>query len=238
LSSLARSFDLAAEEYEQGRPGWPDEMLDLLPLPAEATVLDLGAGTGKLTRTLLRRYADVIAVEPLPGMRGILERELPDVVALEGSAKAIPLDDASVDGVFCGQSAHWFANDDAVAEIGRVVRPGGILVAAWNRPDPDRPSPLPEAYSRRIAELRPPLPQEHVWSGAVERGPFEPVHEAVVANEHVGDSATILRSAFSVSWIASRDDRDAIAVELTELLPPGEYRIPLRTEIVWAVRRR
>src|SRR5215208_7330502 len=130
-------------------------MLDLLPLPDEATVVDLGAGTGKLTRTLVRRYAKVIAVEPLPGMRAILERELPQVEAYEGRADAVPLADASVDAVFAGQSAHWFATREAIAEIARVLRSGGVVVAAWNQPDPDRPWPLPAAYEERLARIRP-----------------------------------------------------------------------------------
>src|SRR6476469_9697428 len=96
----ARSFDLAAEEYEATRPSYPDEVLDLLPITTDATVLDLGAGTGKLTRVLARRYAHVIAVEPLDGMRRILERVVPDVQALAGTAEEIPLDDASVEAVF------------------------------------------------------------------------------------------------------------------------------------------
>jgi SAM-dependent methyltransferase len=237
VTDPARSFDLAPDAYEHGRPGWPDAMLDLLPLSSEATVLDLGAGTGKLTRTLVRRYARVVAVEPLPGMRAILERELPQVESHEGSAEAIPLTDAAVDGVFCGQSAHWFANADAVAEIARVLRPGGTVVAAWNRSDPDRPSSLPPAYEERIAELRPALPGDPIWSNALASGPFGPLQEGSVEHEHATDRAGILRQAASVSWIASRDDRDEVAAELASLLPDGEYRLPLRCDVVWAARR-
>jgi SAM-dependent methyltransferase len=237
LSTRAQSFDVAAEAYERGRPGWPDAMLEPLPLSGGATVLDLGAGTGKLTRTLVRRYARVLAVEPLPGMRAILERELPDVEALAGEAAAIPLEDSSVDGVFCGQSAHWFADDDSIAEIARVLRPGGVLVAAWNEPHPERPAPLPDGYRRRLAELRPPLPEEDAWAQAVARGPFGQQHRASVDHEHVRDREAILRDAQSMSWIANRDDRDEVAAELAELLPEGEYRFPLRTEVTWAERR-
>src|SRR5213082_72913 len=100
----ARSFDLAAEEYEATRPSYPDELLDLLPVASDAIVLDLGAGTGKLTRVLARRYGQVVAVEPLDGMRGILERVVAGVMALPGSAEQIPLDDASVDAVFTAQA--------------------------------------------------------------------------------------------------------------------------------------
>ena len=90
----AQSFDHVAEEYERGRPGYPDDVLDLLPVADEATVLDLAAGTGKLTRVLARRYRRVIAVEPLGGMRALITREAPAAEALDGRAEAIPLADA------------------------------------------------------------------------------------------------------------------------------------------------
>jgi SAM-dependent methyltransferase len=233
----AASFDAVAEEYERGRPGWPEAMLDLLPLEPSATVLDLGAGTGKLTRTLAARYARVVAVEPLASMRAILQRELPAVEAHAGRAEEMPLADASVDAVFCGQSAHWFATDDAVAEIARVLRPGGVVVAAWNRADPDRPSPIPRAYEERLERVRPQLSDDDPWAAAVERGPFGRVSHGALTHEHVVTREMHLALAASVSWIASRDDRDQILDELASLLPPGEYVSPLRTDVYWAVRR-
>src|SRR5581483_5347865 len=150
----ARSFDLAAEEYERTRPDYPDAVLELVPVGAEATVLDLGAGTGKLTRVLARHYARVIAVEPLDGMRAILERVVPEAEALSGRAEQIPLPDSAVDGVFAGQAFHWFANDEAVAEIARVLRPGGALGVVWNAPDESRATPLPQAFVDYLDQLR------------------------------------------------------------------------------------
>jgi trans-aconitate methyltransferase len=98
----ARSFDRAAVQYERARPGYPAELLDLLPLTPDAEVLDLGAGTGKLTRILVERYRRAIAVEPLDGMRAILEDVVPAAESMAGWAESIPLPDASVDGVFAG----------------------------------------------------------------------------------------------------------------------------------------
>jgi SAM-dependent methyltransferase len=175
-------------------------------------------------------------VEPLPGMRAILERELPGLESHAGSAEAIPVADGTVDGVFCGQSAHWFAHDRAVGEIARVLRPGGVLVAAWNRPDETEPSPLPEAYLRRLAEIRPALPWDRTWADAVERGPFGAVQEAIVTHGHVNDREAVLRETASASWIASRDDREDVLRELAALLPAGTYRFPLETIVTWAVR--
>src|SRR5262245_64740947 len=101
-SEQARSFDRAAEEYERGRPSWPPEVLDRFPVADDATVLDLGAGTGKLTRVLAARYAHVIALEPLAEMRAILEQRVPQAEALPGGAEAIRRGDASGGAVCAG----------------------------------------------------------------------------------------------------------------------------------------
>ena len=143
----ARSFDLAAEEYERTRPGYPAAVLEKLPVPADATVLDLGAGTGKLTRVLVGRYSHVIAVEPLDGMRAILEKVVPQAKPLKGRAEQIPLADASVDAVFAGQAFHWFATDEAVREIARVLRRDGVFCLIWNSPDESRPWSVPQTYT-------------------------------------------------------------------------------------------
>src|SRR5437764_7040473 len=128
------SFDSVADEYERTRPTYPAAVLDPLPLDADTAVLDLGAGTGKLTRVLSERYRDVTAVEPLENMRAMLERSVPGVIALAGSAERIPLDDGSVEGVFAAQAFHWFDKPVALPEIARVLRPGGVFAIIWNQP--------------------------------------------------------------------------------------------------------
>ena len=135
IAMPAGSGDRWAEDYERGRPGYPSEAVDLPRLPPGSTVLDLGAGTGKLTRVLTRRYAHVIAVEPLDNMRAILERVVPEAETHAGSADAIPLPDGSVDAVFAAQAFHWFATDAAVAEIARVLKPGGVFADVFNDSD-------------------------------------------------------------------------------------------------------
>jgi SAM-dependent methyltransferase len=95
-------------------------------------VLDLGAGTGKLTGTLVALGADVVAVEPDPAMLTELRRALPAVRALPGSAEEIPLPDASVDAVLAGNALHWFDMAVAGPEIARVLAPDGILAGLWN----------------------------------------------------------------------------------------------------------
>jgi len=147
------SFDRVAEEYERTRPTYPPELLDLLPLSRDATVADVGAGTGKLTRVLAARYREVVAVEPLANMRAMLERVVPGVRAVAGTAERIPLDDASVDAVFAAQAFHWFDKAVALPEIARVLRAGGVFAIIWNGPDDSRPDPRPPAFRAALEEL-------------------------------------------------------------------------------------
>ncbi|WP_407343621.1 class I SAM-dependent methyltransferase [Pengzhenrongella phosphoraccumulans] len=128
----ARSFGVAAHQYDTGRPSYPEVAVDwLLPVGAR-TVLDLGAGTGQLTRRLVARGLDVVAVEPSDGMRDELTRALPAVRALAGRAEEIPLPDDSVDVVLVAQAWHWVDVETAVPEVARVLRPGGRLGLVWN----------------------------------------------------------------------------------------------------------
>jgi SAM-dependent methyltransferase len=132
------SFGAAAGAYERGRPGYPAAALDWL-LPAGARrVLDLAAGTGKLTRLLVERGLDVVAVEPSPGMREEFAQVLPGVPVVAGAAEQIPLDDGSVDAVLVGQAWHWVDPERACPEIARVLVPGGRLGLVWNLRDPGR----------------------------------------------------------------------------------------------------
>ncbi len=235
----AQSFDRVAEEYERGRPGYPDVVLDLLPVDDTATVLDLAAGTGKLTRVLARRYRRVIAVEPLDGMRALITREAPAAEALDGRAEAIPLADAEVDAVFVAQAIHWFANDVAVAEIARVLRPGGVLAVVRNEVDDDAPSPLPDSYRDRLRVVFEDVTESPTdWREAVARGPFGELSVASVGHEQVSDRQGVLAFALSLSVIAHRPDaeRQRVMDELGSALPEGEYRFRMRTDVSWAVR--
>lgn len=129
------SFGAEAAAYERGRPSYPPEAIDWL-LPSGARdVLDLGAGTGKLTARLVERGLDVVAVDPIPEMLELLGRSLPDTPALLGTAEEIPLPDDSVDAVLVAQAWHWFDRDRAIMEVERVLRPGGRLGLVWNNRD-------------------------------------------------------------------------------------------------------
>ena len=155
----SRAFELVADLYERARPAYPPEAVDWiaerLDLRSGRVVLDLGAGTGKLSRALVGTGADVIAVEPGDSMRAELERAVPDVQALRGSAEDIPLPDASVDSVAVGQAFHWFRYEEAIPELHRVLRPGGGVALIWNARDQE------SLIQREVNELLSPfIPSE------------------------------------------------------------------------------
>ncbi|WP_374157700.1 class I SAM-dependent methyltransferase [Mycobacterium sp. G7A2] len=129
------SFGAEAAAYERGRPSYPPEAIDWLLPDGARRVLDLGAGTGKLTTRLAERGLDVVAVDPVPEMLELLTRSLPDTPALLGTAEEIPLPDDSVDAVLVAQAWHWFDPERAIQEVARVLRPGGRLGLVWNNRD-------------------------------------------------------------------------------------------------------
>ncbi|HVB04857.1 MAG TPA: class I SAM-dependent methyltransferase [Acidimicrobiales bacterium] len=186
----ANAFDNAADEYERGRPGYPAALLDwinaLRPLDGSSTIVDLGAGTGKLTRLLVGSPARVIAVEPLPAMRETFARVLPGTELIDATAQSMPLEDASVDIVACGQSFRWFATEAALAEIARVLRPGGELLLIFNgngeaSPVQRRLSELLQVADTETTEKKPGLDWREVLA-ATER--FRIIEEVEISNPH------------------------------------------------------
>jgi ubiquinone/menaquinone biosynthesis C-methylase UbiE len=240
------AFGRTAREYELGRPEWSEELLDRvladLGLEPAAEVLDLGAGTGKLTRALAPRFARVVAVEPDAAMREVLEEVVPAAESLVGSAGRIPLADAEMDAVFCAEAFHWFASDETVAEIARVLRPRGALVLFWNIFTGEREPPLSEEAEAALDEAfarggEPGAPK--VLSGFW-RDPLAPVFEKLREEEleweHVTDRDGWIAYILSVSSIAHQSDEDrlALAERLRELVPPGDVRRGFRTLAYWA----
>lgn len=134
-----RRFGEVALDYERGRPDYPAAAVDELLRDHPRVVVDVGAGTGKLTRALVGRAPTVVAVEPDDAMRAVLSDLLPDVTALRGTAEALPLPDASADLVVAAQAWHWVDPVRAVPEVARVLRPGGVLGLVWNKRDESDP---------------------------------------------------------------------------------------------------
>jgi SAM-dependent methyltransferase len=132
LHSAATSFGSHAAEYERGRPSYPAELVSWLVPDDATTVVDVGAGTGKLTAALIAPGRTVVAVDPDAQMLDALRGRLPEVETREGTGESLPLTDASVDAVTFGQSWHWVDPTRGSAEAARVLRPGGVLGLLWN----------------------------------------------------------------------------------------------------------
>lgn len=181
ISDLARSFARTAPAYERSRPSYPEAAIawlqDRLGLAAGKVVLDLAAGTGKLTRQLVPLGAEVLAVEPLPEMRAELARVVPGVTAMQGTAETIPLPDASVDAVTVGQAFHWFDAPVAVGEIHRVLRPGGGVGLLWNALADDEVGRAAEAVRAELVQRD---SSEETWSPAfAASGLFLPLEKRI-----------------------------------------------------------
>jgi ubiquinone/menaquinone biosynthesis C-methylase UbiE len=134
-SAQANSFGAAASIYERARPTYPDAAVDWLLPAGNPKVVDLGAGTGKLTRMIAARGLDVTAVDPSAGMLEQLRKAVPGVPTLQGSAERLPLQDSSVDAVLVAQAWHWVDLAPASVEVARVLKPGGRLGLIWNHRD-------------------------------------------------------------------------------------------------------
>lgn len=236
MTDFARSFGRAAEEYERGRSGYPEEALDAAGVAADAVVLDLAAGTGKLTRLLVGRHARVIAVEPTDTMRAILERVVPEAESLAGTAEAIPLPDDTVDAVYVAEAFHWFG-DEAVAEVARVLRPGGTLVILFNRSGGEIEPALPPAFEEALeaASLVKPAEQT-IASGAWRRGfpgPFGSFETFRFEHttERDRDGLVDLLASQSVVAALPDDERARLVEMLRELAPEARYVSRLVLEV-------
>ena len=212
----SRSFEEISELYERVRPSYPDEavdwLVDRLNVDVGSTVLDLGAGTGKLTRLFVGRVARVVAVEPGPEMLATLRRVVPEAEALLGAAEAMPVEDDSADAVVCGQSFHWFRRDEAVREISRVLRPGGGLGLIWNARDPGDPL---QAEVTQLLEPFVPQGREALPTTAA-RFVAEAFGDLLTAEfrfEQELDADALVGRILSISFVAAADEQGRLELQ-------------------------
>jgi SAM-dependent methyltransferase len=218
-------FGRAADAYERARPDYPAaalewlaERLDLRP---GRVVVDVGAGTGKLSRLLAATGARVLAVEPLAEMRRLLEGT-PGVEPLSAPAEALPLPDASADAVTAGQAFHWFRGDEALAEMHRILRPASGVALLWNRLDRD--DSVAGAFAALIDRYRghPSLEEGDRWRQPFSRTDFfGPLERRVFDNAHDVDGETLAARAASESSIAilPEEPRAELLAEVRALAP-------------------
>jgi SAM-dependent methyltransferase len=254
-SALARSFGTEAARYDQTRPSYPAAAIDLVlggidprgdrpgsGLAARPPrILDLGAGTGKLTASLVGRPADVVAVEPDRQMLAVLASRVPQARAVAGSAERIPLRDGSVDAIMVGQAFHWFRRPDADYEFARVLRPGGVVGLLWNLPDRSVEW-VPKLYSASRKLELPGSERFEELDGEL----FTDLEQASLPSEHLLPGPDGLRDLVHTwSWVItrSRAEQDAIDRRLRILinqhaeLQAPVVAFPLRTEVLWQYRR-
>lgn len=242
----ARGFEAGAAAYELARPGYPDEALALLVdevgIRPGTTVCDLAAGTGKLTRRLVEAGASVVAVEPVEGMRRLLLEVLPGIDAVDGTAEGIPLPDESVDVVTVAQAFHWFDAPAALAEIARVLRPGGGMALLWNERDESSAwvaemSRLIKWHDRTVSRY------QHVsWPDIVaESGRFDALQERTIAWDQSMTRDVLAERVRSISYIAVMPppERERLAAEVTTLVGrlSEPFPMPYTCRVQWCRRR-
>jgi SAM-dependent methyltransferase len=229
----AASFGTQAQQYAEHRPDYPAAAIDWVLPDGVSDVLDLAAGTGKLTGSLLARGLTVTAVEPDPAMLGELRKRFPAATALIGTAERIPLDDCSVDAVVVGQAFHWFDVPEALSEIGRVLRPGGRVGALWNYEDNRVPwvsgfDSLVRTGVSRGWTYPAPLPDHPL---------FEPFERSDLDHSvrRTAETMIAMVGTYSHMLVAGDEERAAINDKIRAYLRArpetahGEFDLPLRT---------
>jgi SAM-dependent methyltransferase len=247
LHPATRGF-AGAGVYERGRPGYPEaaveRIVSMLDLRGGRTVLDLAAGTGKLTRLLVPSDANVIAVEPVREMRQELEQRVPGVVSLAGTAERLPLTDGYVDAVTVGQAFQWFRQDEALREIHRVLRPGGGLALIWNARD--ERNAVQAALSEVFDPLQGDTPRrkQRQWRTLLaESGLFDRCERALFEHEQIVDEQGLVERVLSISFIAVAEQavRDDVEKRVRAIARRSEQpiRLPYMTEVYfgYAVKR-
>lgn len=246
LHPLAQRFAAVADRYERGRPEHPPEVVralcEELELDCPAKVLDLGAGTGKLTRALVAAGLDVVAVEPQPELRAMLEGAVGPERVRDGLAEAIPLPDASVDAVTIADAFHWFDRPAALAQVARVLRSGGGLAVLTTVPDWGQASWAHE-LGQIVMGSRPSHPHFDgpPWFEAVAAaGGWSAPRERRVTVTVPAAPERLVDHLASISWIAAMDEseRDGLLDRARGVIESGRTpeRMPLHVVIGLARR--
>ena len=248
LDPLAEAFAGSADSYDRARPGYEDEPLDWafqeLGLDGRSVVLDLAAGTGKLSQALAPRAGQLIAVEPLAGMRRLLAARAPEATLLDGTAEQIPIGDGSVDAVFVGEAFHWFDGVRALPEIHRVLRPGGGLALLWHHVSWHDREPWAEQFDARLREVPAPdvrpenRPHTLRWQEAFAGNAlFTPLEHREFSHLTTVDAEQIVQLVLSWSYVAAlpEADRERLGHDLSQIVHNHAGDVPLELPFVTQV---
>ena len=232
----AAGFSSAADVYERARPSYPEAAVEWLVehtgLGTGATVVDVGAGTGKLTRLLVPCGARVIAVEPLAEMRALIE----GVETVDATAEELPFADGFADAITVAQAFHWFDHARALPELHRVLRTGGFLVLIWNSRDLD--DPIQRGVEELLAPLRAEIPEQQLgaWREPLEQSPlFGPAETAEFAYAQRFTTDDLCARVASTSFVAAMPpiDREALLARVRALAHDHQepFAFPYKTEV-------
>ena len=228
--------------YNAGRPGYPEEAIGhfvrIFRLDARSHVLDLGAGTGIFTRQLLAHVGRATAVEPSASMRATFAQQTPGVEILDGSDAAIPFEDGTFDVVFAAQAFHWFEPTRALAEIRRVVVPGGGLGLLWNERDTSVEW-IRELNRAMLWDERQPYDASVDYGALIAAGPFSQVVKSTFRHEDVLTHNQIVRRVMTTSYITLMEEtqREALMFDVRAVLHPlsDPVAMPYLTDVLTAV---
>jgi SAM-dependent methyltransferase len=249
-ATAAAGFSHDAQIYSRGRPGFPPESLDWLTqdlrLGPGKLAIELGAGTGKFTKLLVRTGAEIVAVEPVSAMLAELAAEQPHIRALRASAQSLPLGSASADAVVCAQSFHWFATAATLAEIHRVLKPGGMLGLVWNIRDKSVAwvNALSQIIDRH--EGNAPRYDDGEWRAVFPAPGFDQFQERSVAHVHAGNAEqVIVERTASTSFVAALPDDERTRlldqvralIAATPELGGQTTAMPYVTRMYWCQRK-
>lgn len=244
-------YKVAADAYERGRPGYPDAAIERLVaelnITPSATVVDIGAGTGRMAAALKRHTRNIVAVEPVESMRRKYQSLHAGMPILAGTAEALPIRDHTMDAAVCAQAFHWFDSQPALREIGRVLKPGGRLGLVWNVRDESydwvaQLTRIMDPYAGDTPRFR-----SGKWREAFEApSDFTPLQNSAMPQVHLGSPSMVIDRIASISFIAAlphlEKQRVLIAVnELIrthpELAGKDQIEFPYETVLYWCTKK-
>ena len=239
-------YEFSADAYERSRPDYPEPairyLVQALEIGSDSAILDLAAGTGKLTRRLVPVAGVVFAVEPDRAMRDVLSEQVPEAEIREGTAESIPLSDESVESVTVAQAFQWFRGPSALHEIGRVLRSSGRIGLIWNVRD--LATPEQQGFQKVVARYRgeKPVFQSGRWRAAFDQSSrFGPLHEELFPHEQWLDREGFIDSVKSISHMGALPSAEWSSVlsrvsTLFDSLAAGADQIRLRfdTRVFWS----
>jgi ubiquinone/menaquinone biosynthesis C-methylase UbiE len=244
----AQGFEKAATVYEEARPSYPNEVIDLIKSLCDKPniIIDLGAGTGKLTRLLGPLDArEIIAIEPTSSMRENLQKIPIITKIIDGTAEHIPFENNTIDMIICGQSFHWFANHRALAEINRVLKPNGLLILVWNFQDNSE-----REWAKKISDYIDSFGpvgamrfKSMEWKKAFDNQTFfSALQHKQFKNNHRATRDLLLKRILSTSFIAAlpSEQQTKLIDEIQKMMENEEevrnlqeFDVPLLTDVYW-----